>query len=174
MPKTTSKQLRFPVISGMSVRAAFDDGAMPLDFDDLLLAGVDRQMELTDRLVALFHDRRRPSYVFHALADLLKQHMDQQARPYEDGSDGHPPGADPMFKLAVARKPPDEGKYLASQPACSRLENAAIRSQPCGVPCPVLPSRRDIVRLSRSVLILSGVYWYRIVVRCRSAVGRTR
>lgn len=32
MTKTISKQLRFPTISGMSVRAAFDGGAMSSDF----------------------------------------------------------------------------------------------------------------------------------------------
>jgi len=53
MSKTTSKQLRFPTISGMSVRAAFDGGAMSSDFGTLLLAAVDRQMGLTDRLAAL-------------------------------------------------------------------------------------------------------------------------
>jgi len=75
MSKTTSEQLHFPTISGISVRSAFDGGAMSSDFGALLLAGVDRQMGLTDRLAASFNDRRHPSYVDHALADLLKQRI---------------------------------------------------------------------------------------------------
>lgn len=127
MSKTTSKQLRFPTVAGMSVRAAFDGGAMSSDFGALLLAGVDRQMGLTDRLAASFNDRRHPSYVDHALADLLKQRIYQQACAYEDGNDANDLRGDPMFKLAVGRKPLDEANDLASQPTFSRLENAATR-----------------------------------------------
>ncbi len=96
MSKSTSKQLRFPTISGMSVRAAFDGGTMSSDFGALLLAGVDRQMGLTDRLAALFNDRRHPSYMDHVLANLLKQRIYQQACAYEDGNDAnrvHPANA---------------------------------------------------------------------------------
>jgi len=127
MTKTISKQLRFPTISGMSVRAAFDGGAMSSDFGALLLAGVDRQMGLTDRLAASFNDRRHSSYVDHVLADLLKQRIYQQACAYEDGNDANRLRADPMFKLAVGRKPLDQDNDLASQPTFSRLENAATR-----------------------------------------------
>ncbi len=111
----------------MSVRAAFDGGAMSSDSGALLLAGVDRQMGLTDRLAASFNDRRHPSYVDHALTDLLKQRIYQQACAYEDGNDANALRADPMFKLAVGRKPLDEANDLASQPTFSRLENAATR-----------------------------------------------
>jgi len=87
MSKTISEQLRFPPVSGMSVRAAFDGGALSSDFGVLLLAGVDRQMGLTERLTVSFTDRRHASYVDHALADLLKQRIYQQASAYEDCND---------------------------------------------------------------------------------------
>ncbi len=103
MSKSTSKQLCFPTISGMSVRAAFDGGAMSSDFGALLLACVDRQMGLTDRLAASFNDRQHPSYVDHVLANLLKQRICQQACAYEDGNDANVLRADPIFKLAVGR-----------------------------------------------------------------------
>jgi len=63
MSKTISEQLRFSSVAGMSVRAAFDGGAMSSDFGALLLAGVDRQIGRTRRLAASFTDRRHASYV---------------------------------------------------------------------------------------------------------------
>jgi len=127
MTKTISEQLRFPTAAGMSVRAAFDGGAMSSDFGVLLLAGVDRQIGLTKRLAASFTDRRHASYVDHTLSDLLKQRIYQQASAYEDCNDANNLRGDPMFKLAVGRKPLDENGDLASQPTFSRLENAATR-----------------------------------------------
>jgi len=127
MTKTISEQLRFPTVAGMSVRAAFDGGALSSDFGALLLAGVDRQMGLTERLAVSFTDRRHASYVDHALADLLKQRIYQQASAYEDCNDAGDLRRDPMFKLAVGRKPLGEDGNLASQPTFSRLENAATR-----------------------------------------------
>jgi len=127
MSKTISEQLHFPTVARMSVRAAFDGGAMSSDFGALLLAGVDRQMGLTSRLTASFTDRRHASYVDHVLANLLKQRIYQQASAYEDCNDANHLRTDPMFKLAVGRKPLDEDGNLASQPTFSRLENAATR-----------------------------------------------
>ncbi|MDQ6958434.1 MAG: IS1380 family transposase [Mariprofundaceae bacterium] len=127
MTKTTSEQLRFPTVAGMSIRADFDGGAMSSDFGALLLAGVDRQMGLSARLAASFTDRRHASYVEHELSDLLKQRIYQQASAYEDCNDANDLRGDPMFKLAVGRKPLGEEGDLASQPTFSRLENAATR-----------------------------------------------
>jgi len=128
MTKATLKQLRFPTIDGMSVRASFDGGAMSSDFGALLLAGVDRQTGLTERLASSFLDRRHASYIEHNLIDLIKQRVYQQACLYEDGNDANSLRHDPMFKLSVGRKPLDEGNHLASQPTFSRLENAATRN----------------------------------------------
>lgn len=127
MAKPTSDQLRFPAIDGMSIRASFDGGAMSSDFGALLLAGIDRQTGLTQRLTSSFQDRRHSSYVEHDLIDLIRQRVYQQACLYEDGNDANSLRSDPMFKLAVGRKPLDEGNHLASQPTFSRLENAATR-----------------------------------------------
>jgi len=138
MTKATSKQLRFPTVDGLSVRASFDGGAMSSDFGSLLVAGVDRQIGLTARLASAFIDKRHGSYVTHVMQDLLKQRIYQQATGYEDGNDSGYLRADPMFKLAVGRKPLDEGNELASQPTVSRLENAAT--------C------KDIYRMSRAMV----------------------
>ncbi len=138
MAKATSKQLRFPTIAGMSVRGHFDGGAMSSDFGALLVAGIDRQIGLTARFADAFTDMRHGSYITHVVRDLLKQRIYQQATGYEDGNDSDELRTDPMFKLAVGRKPLDERNDLASQPTFSRLENAA--------------TRKDIYRLSRAMV----------------------
>lgn len=109
----------------MTIRADFDGGAMSSDFGSLLLAGVDRQMGLTERLAASFIDRRHPSYVNHELVNLMKQRIYQLASAYKDCVDSNDLRSDPMFKLAVGHKPLDEDGDLASQPTFSRLENGA-------------------------------------------------
>jgi len=138
MTKATLKQLRFPTVDGLSIRASFDGGAMSSDFGSLLVAGVDRQIGVTARLADAFTDRRHGSYITHILQDLVKQRIYQQASGYEDGNDSDCLRTDPMFKLAVGRRPLDEGNDLASQPTFSRLENAA--------------TRKDIYRMSRAMI----------------------
>jgi len=138
MTKATLKQLNFPTVDGLSVRASFDGGAMSSDFGSLLVAGVDLQLGLTARLADAFADKRHISYITHDMHNLLKQRIYQQATGYEDGNDSDYLRTDPMFKLAVGRKPLDEGNELASQPTVSRLENAA--------------TRKDIYRMSRAMV----------------------
>src|SRR5680860_1405467 len=87
MANSTSEQLRFPTIAGMSIRANFDGGAMSSDFGALLVAGVDRQIGLTQRLANAFSDQRNQSYITHYMRDLLKQRIYQQATGYEDCND---------------------------------------------------------------------------------------
>jgi len=66
MTKATSEQLRFPTVDGLSVRANFDGGALSSDFGALLLAGVDRQTGLTQRLASLFQ-RERGQVYYHTI-----------------------------------------------------------------------------------------------------------
>jgi len=79
MTKATLKQLRFPTLDGLSVRASFDGGAMSSDFGAVLTAGVDRQIGLSDRLADAFADMRHESYITHPMRELLKQRIYQQA-----------------------------------------------------------------------------------------------
>lgn len=122
---STQKLLRFPPVSGLTVRADFEGGALSSDFGALLLRGVDRQTGLTRRLAAAFNDRRHPGYVDHSLSDLFAQRIYQIACAYTDGNDANALRRDPMFKLALERCPLDEQADLASGPTLSRLENAA-------------------------------------------------
>jgi len=87
MKKATSKQLRFPTIDSLSERTAFDSGALSSEFGALLLAGVDRQAGLIQRLALSFQDGRHASFVEHHLVNLMKKRGYQQGSQYEDGND---------------------------------------------------------------------------------------
>ena len=63
MSYSTPEQLHFPPLSGYTVRANFDGGALSSDFGALLLRGIDRQIGLTERLAAAVRDKRHPSYI---------------------------------------------------------------------------------------------------------------
>lgn len=125
MSESTSVQLRFPPIDGLTVRGAFDGGALSSDFGPLILRGVDRQIGLTERLAAAFDDQRHPSYITHPARDLIAQRLYQIACGYEDGNDANALRRDPLFKLGLERRPLDSATDLASAPTLSRLENAA-------------------------------------------------
>lgn len=135
MTDSTPSQLRFPGIAGLTIRAAFDGGALSTDFGALLLRGVDQQIGLIPRLASAIDDRRHPSYLDHPLVDLLRQRIFQTACGYRDGNDANHLRRDPLFKLAVGRAPLADGHDLASGPTFSRLENSL--------------SRKDLYRLAQ-------------------------
>ena len=125
MVQFTQDTLRFPPVEGLTVRGAFDGGALSSDFGPLLLRGIDRQIGLTERLAQAVDDSRHPSYITHSLRELLAQRIYQIACAYEDGNDANALRSDPVFKLGLERKPLDEAADLASAATFSRLENAA-------------------------------------------------
>ena len=136
MSQSTPEQLRFPPVAGLTVRAAFDGGALSSDFGPLILRGVDQQIGLIDRLVQAVDDQRHPSYIEHPLRDLLAQRIFQIACGYPDGNDANALRTDPLFKLGVNRHPLAQAMDLASGPTFSRLENAV--------------STKDLYRLARA------------------------
>jgi hypothetical protein len=99
MSYSTPEQLQFPPISGYTVRANFDGGALSSDFGALLLRGIDRQIGFTERLAAAVRDKRHPSYIDHTLRDLFAQRIYQLASGYADGNDANTLRYDPMFKF---------------------------------------------------------------------------
>ncbi len=135
MDNSIPTQRRFPASAGLTVRAAFDGGAMSSDFGARRRRGADLPIGLIPRLVSAIHDKRHASYIDHSLADLLRQRIFQTASGYADGNDANTLRRDPMFKRAVGRAPLDEGNDLASGPTLSRLENSV--------------SKKDIYRLGK-------------------------
>jgi hypothetical protein len=138
---STPEQLRFASIPGCTIRADFDGGGLSSDIGPLLLKGVDRQINLTERLCAAIRDTRHPGYITHPLHDLLKQRIYQIASGYEDGNDCNTLRNDPVFRLGVGRKPFDTDETddaLASGSTISRLEHAV--------------SSKDIYRVSEALV----------------------
>ena len=122
MRYSSPKQLCFPPIAGQTIRADSEGGALSSDFAVLLLRGIDRQIGLTARLAAAIHDKRHPSYIDHALRDLLAQRIYQMASGYADANDANHLRRDPVCKLGVERHPLAPEHDLASAPPFSRLE----------------------------------------------------
>ena len=128
MRYSTPEQLHFPPVSGYTVRANFDGGALSSDFGALVLRGIDRQIGLTARLAAAVRDKRHPASIDHPLRDLFAQRIYQIASGYADGNDANSLRYDPMFKLSVERAPLDATRDLASAPTFSRLEHQVSRT----------------------------------------------
>ena len=127
MRYSNPEQLCFPPVTGQTLRADFEGGALSSDFGALLLRGIDRQIGLTERLAAAIHDKRHQSYIDHPLRDLLAQRIYQLASGYADANDANHLRHDPVFKLGVERRPLEPEQDLASAPTFSRLEHQVDR-----------------------------------------------
>jgi hypothetical protein len=62
MSEHAPQQLRFPPISGFSVRGDFQGGPLSSDFGPMLLRGVDQQIGLIERLGGAIDEQRHPLY----------------------------------------------------------------------------------------------------------------
>lgn len=114
-------QLKFHPVDGLSVRASFDGGALSSDFGALLVREVALQSQLLNRLADVIQDERRQTHVTHTMQDLITQRTIQLACGYEDANDSNTLRKDPMFKLAVGKKPLDDKHHLAHASTFTRL-----------------------------------------------------
>ncbi len=121
------------------VTAAFDGGRMTSDGGVMLLAAIETSLGIAAKLARLIADPRRPAFVTHSVADILRARMLAIACGYEDGDDLDHLRTDPGFKLACGRLP-DSGTDLCSQPTVSRWENA--------------PDLRAVIRLTYAMVDL--------------------
>jgi hypothetical protein len=137
MPDDTLLPFSFPAVERKRVTAAFDGGRITSDGGIMLLAAVEQQLGLADRLASLITDPRNPLFVTHSVADILRARMLAIACGYEDADDLDHLRTDPGFKLACGRLP-DSGTDLCSQPTVSRWENA--------------PTLREVVRLTYAMI----------------------
>lgn len=116
-------QLEFKNIKCKKVTACFDEPRVSSDGGVLYIREVDRQIGLSERLVAAIKDNRHQSYIDHELLEMFRQRSYQISCGYEDADDCDHLKGDPAFKAAVGRDPQDDPD-LASQPTMTRLENA--------------------------------------------------
>ena len=134
----------FASLFGKKLEAAFDGGILTSDSGVLLLREVASKIGIVCRIVEALTDRRHPSYVHHALSDLVNQRVFQIACGYEDANDCNDLRRDPGFKAACDRLPLT-GADLASQPTMSRFENRI--------------TRRDLYRIARAFVdVFIGSY----------------
>jgi hypothetical protein len=109
-------------VGGKPVHVAFDGGRLTSDAGVLVLAQIERQFGIAERLARCLEDPRDPQRVIHSLAEMIRFRALLVAAGYPDGNDCNFLRADPAFKLAVGRLP-ETGVELCSQPTMSRLEN---------------------------------------------------
>lgn len=121
MPNVTQTQLNFHPVDGLSVRANFDGGAMSSDFGAILMRETALQSQLPNKLAAVIGDSRKQSHITHTLQDLITQRTIQLACGYEDANDSNSLRTDPMFKLALGKKPLNEEHNLAHASTFTRL-----------------------------------------------------
>jgi hypothetical protein len=127
----------FPAVERKKVTAAFDGGRITSDGGVMLLAAVEKQLGIADRLAPLITDPRNPLLVTHSVADIPRARMLAIARGHEDADDLDHPRTDPGFKLARGRLS-DSGTDPCSQPTVSRWENA--------------PSLREVIRMTYALI----------------------
>jgi hypothetical protein len=122
MSDDTVVPFNFPAVCRKKVTAAFDGGLLTSDGGVLLLAQIERQLGLADRLAKCIEDPRDPAAVQHSIAEMIRYRALLIAAGYPDGNDCDALRTDPAFKMAVGRLP-ETGADLCSQPTMSRLEN---------------------------------------------------
>jgi hypothetical protein len=109
-------------VAGKPVHLSFDAGRLTSDGGVLMLAEIERQLAIAERLARCLEDPRAPERVRHGLAEMIRFRALLIAAGYEDANDCDALRADPAFKMAVGRLP-ERGADLCSQPTMCRLEN---------------------------------------------------
>jgi Transposase DDE domain group 1 len=122
MSKTNRQSVLFEGLTTKPVVTGFDADAMSSDGGLLLLATLDRGIQLSARLASKLSDQRDPGRVSHSYLDLFRHRMLGIVAGYVDGNDAQQTAGDPMMKMAIGRVPVS-GSDLASQPTLSRFEN---------------------------------------------------
>lgn len=102
---------------------SFDAPELSSDGGFLLLAQIEQQIGLSDRLSKLLPDDRDPSKIKHSRKQQVQQRIFQIAQGYEDCNDADRLRHDPLLK-AVCGQSPQHDDGLSSQPTLSRFENA--------------------------------------------------
>ena len=118
------------------IRVDFSGGNLSSDGGVMLLAQLDGNLGLTERLASYVGEWRQEGKIQHSIVEMLRQRIFQIACGYEDCNDANALRKDPVFK-AAAGQCPESGKDLSSQPTLSRLENKA--------------TARDVVRMSHEL-----------------------
>ena len=126
----------FPAVERKKVTAAFDGGRITSDGGVMLLAAVEKELGLAERLAPLITDPRNPLSVTHRVADILRARILAIACGYEDGDDLDLLRTDPGSNWPADVCPTAAPIFARSQP--SRWENA--------------PSPREVIRMTYAII----------------------
>lgn len=107
-------------VAGKPVRVAFDGGRLTSDAGVLLLAEIERKLQIAERLAGCIADPRAPERVRHSLVEMIRFRALLIAAGYSDANDCDALRDDPAFKMAVGRLP-ETGPELCSQPTLAGL-----------------------------------------------------
>ena len=128
MPEDILLPFSFPAVERKKVTAAFDGGRITSDGGVMLLAAVEKDLGLAERLAALITDPRNPLLVTHSVADILRARMLASACGYADADDLDHLRTDPGFKLACGRLPDAARTCARSQPCrAGRMPPICVR-----------------------------------------------
>ena len=72
MTDDTTPTFSFPAVSRKRITAAFDGGRLSSDGGVMLLAQAERRLGIAERLAGFIPDRRTPTRVRHAVADMIR------------------------------------------------------------------------------------------------------
>jgi hypothetical protein len=126
MKQNTPDLFGFTPVHGKKVTARFEDAQIASDGGLLLVAEVERTLEIIDKLAGCIRDGREAGKVRHQLGTMFRQRVMQICAGYEDADDCDHFRHDPLIQTIAGCDPlGDDG--LASQPSMSRLENAVDR-----------------------------------------------
>jgi hypothetical protein len=128
MPTDCYDKTALNLLPRKRVEVAFDGGNLTSDAGLLLLAQLDRQVGLTDRLAQCLIDRRQHNKTRFTHPEMLRQRILALAAGYEDTIDHNTLCADPALKVAAGRQPRGQS-HLAGQSTLSRFENRVTRRE---------------------------------------------
>jgi hypothetical protein len=103
------------------VQADFAGGQISSDGGALLPRETERRVDVIGRLVACFRDRRHPSYVTHAVEEMIRQRVYSLALGYEDLNDQESLRHDPLLGLLAGKRNLGE-EPLAGKSTLNRME----------------------------------------------------
>ena len=72
MTDDTIPLFAFPAVQGKKITAAFDGGRMSSDGGVMLLSLAERRLGVAERLARCIPDRRDPTRIAHAIADMIR------------------------------------------------------------------------------------------------------
>jgi Transposase DDE domain group 1 len=123
MNEFSKQSVLFPELFSKPTLVVFDGETQSSDGGALLLAAVEREMDLIAKLSRHIVDRRDPLRIEYTIEELFRQRAFAIAMGYADGNDAHELRRDPVLKPISGRSSISDAT-LGSQPTLSRFENA--------------------------------------------------